>query len=300
MTMTSRIQQQITKLENTKAELRTSIMEKGVTVQPSDLFSTYPTRISQITTTPGDKDSLFTDLIDRSITSFTIPTGTTTIVDDRFFDCSDLTDVTLPDTVVSIGERAFKFCRSLTSIDIPSSVTTIGAYAFQDCRSLTSITCNSTIPPTIGEGTFFQTTCQIYVPAASVQAYKTAWPQYETRIQAIVTNEVFNSIVDRSISGDFVIPDGVTAVNHFAFYWCQSLTSVTIPSSVTAIGYSSFESCKSLTSITCLATTPPALQYDYTFYDTNNCPIYVPAESVSAYQSASGWSAYASRITAIQ
>jgi len=36
------------------------------------------------------------------------------------------------------------------------------------------------------------------------------------------------------------------------------------------------------------------------FYDTNNCPIYVPAASVDAYKSASGWSAYASRIQAIQ
>jgi len=35
------------------------------------------------------------------------------------------------------------------------------------------------------------------------------------------------------------------------------------------------------------------------FNDTNNCPIYVPSESVEAYKSASGWSNYASRIQPI-
>lgn len=217
--MKQTIQRQITLLENTKSELRTSIMEKGVTVQPSDLFSTYPTRISQISLTPGDKDSLFTDLIDRSITSFTIPTGTTKIVDDRFFLCSDLTDLVMPDSIVTIGERSFKFCRSLTSIDIPSSVTTIGAYAFQDCRSLTSITCKSTIPPTIGEGTFFQTTCPIYVPSESVQAYKTAWPQYESRIQKmpepVVTKQIFVPVQSTSdvTTGKYILYFSDDALN---------------------------------------------------------------------------------------
>lgn len=284
--MTQDIQRQINLLKNTKSDLRTAIMEKGVTVYPADLFSTYPTRISQISTQAGTYDDSLKKLLDGSYTSYSIPDGTE-----------------------MIRSGAFQYYTGLTSVTIPSGVTSIGALAFWYCTGLQSITCLATTPPTLGteyadlspQGPFYQTNnCPIYVPAASVQAYKTAWPQYESRIQAIVTNEVFNSIVDRSISGDFVIPDGVTAVNHFAFFWCQSLTSVTIPSSVTAIGYSSFDSCRSLTSITCLATTPPALQYDYTFYDTNNCPIYVPAESVSAYKSASGWSAYASRITAIQ
>ncbi len=34
----------------------------------------------------------------------------------------------------------------------------------------------------------------------------------------------------------------------------------------------------------------------YTFVDTNDCPIFVPEESVNAYKEANGWSQYASRI----
>jgi hypothetical protein len=92
------------------------------------------------------------------------------------------------------------------------------------------------------------------------------------------------------------IPSGVTSIGVSAFYGCSSLTSVTIPNGVTSIGNYAFNTCSGLTSVTCLATTPPTLS-GYSFNDTNNCPIYVPAASVSAYQSA--WSDYASRITAL-
>ena len=42
----------------------------------------------------------------------------------------------------------------------------------------------------------------------------------------------------------------VTRIGTDAFYWCNSLTSVTIPDSVTSIGSGAFDSCESLNSIT--------------------------------------------------
>ena len=94
------------------------------------------------------------------------------------------------------------------------------------------------------------------------------------------------------------IPDSVTEIAGDAFLYCPSLTSITIGSGVTSIGWDAFKDCSSLTSITVNATTPPALRSD-AFNNTNNCPIYVPCESVSAYQAATNWSTYASRIEGI-
>ncbi len=46
------------------------------------------------------------------------------------------------------------------------------------------------------------------------------------------------------------IPDSVTSIGDYAFYWCSSLTGVTIPDSVTSIGDRAFQSCDSLTDVT--------------------------------------------------
>lgn len=95
-----------------------------------------------------------------------------------------------------------------------------------------------------------------------------------------------------------VIGNCVTSIGDSVFYGFSQLRTITIPDSVTSIGNYAFYDCSSLQSITVEATTPPTLG-SYLFYNTNNCLIYVPAESLDAYKAASGWSSYASRIQAI-
>lgn len=95
------------------------------------------------------------------------------------------------------------------------------------------------------------------------------------------------------------IPSGVTSIGAYAFYNCSGLTSITIPSGVTNIPSGILYGCNNLTSITINATIPPTLG-NVAFYDTNNCPIYVPSGSVDAYKTASyNWGLYADRIQAI-
>lgn len=96
-----------------------------------------------------------------------------------------------------------------------------------------------------------------------------------------------------------IIQNGVTGIDNNAFYKDTRLTNVTIPKSVTIIGNECFYGCTGLTSITIEATTPPTLRDIYALDNTNNCPIYVPAESVDTYKAATNWSTYASRIQAI-
>lgn len=122
------------------------------------------------------------------LTSVTIPDSVTNIAGSAFYNCSGLTNVTIGNGVTNIGIDAFQRCTGLTNITIPDSVTNIGNSAFENCSSLTSITVKATTPPTLGSSAFSNTNnCPIYVPSASVNAYKTAsgWSTYASRIQAI-------------------------------------------------------------------------------------------------------------------
>ena len=76
----------------------------------------------------------------------------------------------------------------------------------------------------------------------------------------------------------------------------SGFTSVTIPEtitcngttySVTSIGEGAFSGCSSLTSITCAANTPPILGTNV-FYNTKLSAVYIPDNTLSAYQTAWG------------
>ena len=124
----------------------------------------------------------------RGLTSITIPDTVTSIGYSAFNSCSGLTSVTIPDSVTSIGNGAFLDCTSLTSVNIGNGVTSIDMQTFYGCTGLTSVTIQATTPPTLGKNAFYNTNnCPIYVPAASVDAYKAAtkWSIYTDRIVAI-------------------------------------------------------------------------------------------------------------------
>lgn len=198
-----------------------------------------------------------------TITSVTIPSSVTGICCYAFDDCSGLTSIAIPSSVTNISNHAFAGCNGFTSIgvvgsgasvEIPNSVTNIGSYAFTVCRGLTSIDIPGSVT-SIDNGAFFHST----------------------------------SITSCTMG------NGVTTIGFSAFEGCSGLTSIEIPASVTSIGDQAFYECSGLTSITCNATTPPTLGNNQSaFSRTNNCPIYVPCESVTTYKSS--WSNYSSRI----
>ena len=120
--------------------------------------------------------------------SITIPDSVTSIGNTAFYFCKGLTSINIPSGVTSIGNQAFYSCSGLTSINIPSGVTSIGNEAFANCDSLTNATIEAITPPTLGTNVLYGTrNCPIYVPSASVDAYKAAtnWSNYASRIQAI-------------------------------------------------------------------------------------------------------------------
>lgn len=94
-----------------------------------------------------------------------------------FRGCERLESVLLPDKVTFIGDYAFSSCRDLTTITFPASVTEVGEYAIAGCGNLESLYFKSVTPPAFGEDALFASgneKFKIYVPAESVEAYKSA------------------------------------------------------------------------------------------------------------------------------
>ena len=223
-----------------------------------------------------------------SLSSVTIPNSVTYIDAGAFNECSGLTSITIPSGVTAINDNTFNYCKNLKRLNsnvngeclIPSGTTSIGHGAFEECTSLSSVTMPNSVT-SIGQRAFYH--CN-GLTAITLSNSITSIPNYMLYLCAYITN--------------IAIPSGVTEIGEHSFRQCYRLQSVTIPSGVTSIGQWAFNNCSQLTSFTCLAPTPPTLG-NMALGTTNGCPIYVPSGSVSAYQSASGWSTYASRITAI-
>ena len=84
-------------------------------------------------------------------------------------------------------------CTGLTEVEIPETVTSIGASALRLCTGMTKVICRRRTPPTLGGSAFSQADFPIYVPAISVDAYKTAWPTLSSRIFAIDPEAIYNT-----------------------------------------------------------------------------------------------------------
>lgn len=138
-----------------------------------------------------DMGRLISNTYENGIGTFVFDKDIEVLNNFLFSDCKTLRTITLPNKLKSIGTRAgnvFASCHGLTEITIPASVTSISNSSFFDCGSLTSVTCLPATPPSLGSGVFaISDNVVIYVPAASVDAYKTAqgWSEYADRIQAI-------------------------------------------------------------------------------------------------------------------
>ena len=227
----------------------------------------------------------------------------TEITDKSWGWCYELIDISnIPKTVTSIGVSAFLGCK-FSDFIIPNSVTSIGNYAFQNCNKLTNVTIGKNVI-TIGDYAFKNCTSltSIDIPNSVTSIDNDAFSNCNKLTNVTIGKNVITIGDDAFYSCTSLtsidIPDSVTSIGMSAFKYCSGLTSVTIGNGVTSIIGESFKYCSSLTSITIQATTPPTLG-SYAFDSTNNCPIYVPAESVDAYKTASGWSSYADRIQSI-
>jgi len=153
------------------------------------------------------------------------------IADYAFYYCRGLTSVEIPNSVKTIGDRAFYGCTGLTSVVIGNSVMSIGYEAFADCSGLKKSAYPDNIPNPFSTGIAF--------------AYSA---QGTTIEDGVIFDRAKTTIyfAPVTLSGEYTIPESVTSIDQYAFYYCTKLTSVVIGNSVMSIGYSAFANCSGL------------------------------------------------------
>lgn len=231
------------------------------------------------------------------LTSLELPTGLTSIDMNAFCWCTNLTSLQLPYNLTIIGNGAFLHCTGLTSLELPSGLTSIRAYAFSECSGLTSLKLPSGIT-SIGYHAF----------------------AYCSGLTSLQFPSNLTSIGDDAFAGctgltSLQLPSGLTSIGSAAFAYCSGLTSLQFPSGLTSIGVRAFQNCTGLTSLelpsgltkieegtfsgcsninSIYAYMPDPLLFDGEAKDfptcfNENCTLYVPKKSYTAYIVAPGW-----------
>ena len=226
-----------------RLNIKTAKIYDGVTNIGDRAFS-YCSRLTSIeipSSTTSIGDSAFNAC---GLASIEVPDSVTIIGNWAFSNCASLTSITMPNGVTIIGIEAFISCWSLTGIEIPCSVTSIGSGAFNDCSSLTSINVDEANKSYKSmDGVLFTKDGKTLV----------VYPCKKSEATYTIPNSV-TGIGDYAFYWcnnirNIEMPDSVTSIGDYAFYLCVNLVSIEIPSSVTSIGDYAFWRCRSLTSI---------------------------------------------------
>ena len=185
--------------------------------------------------------------------------------------------------ITQLIDDAFSYCSSLEEITLPASLTSIGYWAFQGCSSLKRVVNLENTK----------------VTSILLQTFRDCSSLAEINLPDTLTSIGYWAFQGCSSLKRVVNLENtkVTSISSELFLYCSSLAEINLPAGVTSIKNDAFRGCSLLQYIRIEATTPPTLSANA--IPSSIVAIYVPDESVAAYQAATNWSSFASKIKGI-
>ena len=225
-----------------------------------------------------------------------------------FYSCTTLTTANFP-ACTSIGNSAFYNCRSLATVNFPVC-TSIGNSAFCNCAKLTSV--NFPACTLIGMNAFYSCTtltsvnfpvCTSISQSAFCNCSKLTTVNFP--VCTLIGLSTFQSCKSLT-TVNFPV---CTCISARAFYSCTTLTTANFPACISIYGDVFHGCCKLLSlylnasSVCTLGTSSAFSSTPIAGYTTSTNgvlgSIFVPASLVDAYKTATNWTYFADRITAI-
>ena len=188
------ISENIRRIQNAKVAIRAALEEKGAIVDSSTKIDDYAGIIAALQTGNPAAVDFVKNLFDGNFTSeLVVPDGLTKITKQYSICFSKLTSLVFPDSVIEVGSRAVENCYEMRRIEFGVGLQALNSSAIEGARSLRDVVVKATVPPTIigtsifGTYEMFGKVDNVYVPAGSVNAYKSAlrWQEGASKIKAI-------------------------------------------------------------------------------------------------------------------
>lgn len=200
-----------------------------------------------------------------------------------------------PQGLTAIRGSMFRGAVNLKKLQFPDTVTTLGVEVFSGCGVE-----EFTYPPLVKNTSSWRDTSSIksvIMPEGmtTIDSFQGCYNLQYVSIPSTLTT-VSTGAAFQYCTGLRHLDMSNTTVATFPLntFWIDGVMPhavIKLPSTITQLGNRFLISAKNVT-LTCLAETPPTLSNTI----PSGLPVYVPASSVSSYQSASNWSSFANRI----
>lgn len=264
----------------------------GALVIPSGVTAIRPgafdgaTRLTAITV-PGSVEAIqggtFRDL--SGLTTVTFQEGVEAIEAEAFSGCTKLTKIVIPASCTSIADGAFETCGNVVfevaagnpayktdeagalltldgtklvaapgvaSYDVPDGVMQIADYAFAGRPALTRVSLPASLQE-VPDFAFIESAATLSMREENARFYTIdgALFMHDASGDGVTWERLLH--VPTSVT-TFVIPDGITVIDNYAFAGCSKLTQVTLPAvqgeNDVTIGEHTFEGCTALKTVT--------------------------------------------------
>ena len=203
---------------------------------------------------------------------------------------ANITEYSIPEGIESVESYAFYYATSLKKLNFPSSIKTIySAHAFEGTVNIETITGNN-----VAEDNRSLIIDSTLIMLAGGNLYEYTTPKGVKRLGDQVLG--FKDDIVK-----YVISDEVTEIDGmgYIFNQCPNLETVTLSARLTYLGYDPFSNefwaTPKLKNVYCRAPIPPSVSYNLmgdSRYQFDDLKIYVPQESLEAYQYSHKWSYY--------